>query len=96
MSIEEQLFGGVRPREVTGEHEPDSNALREPLPDKDYVVWLHCSGCGSVAPVLRSAVSEITGGPERASYREHYIAADRCDRCLGNGFENARLEPIPE
>lgn len=93
--IEKKLFGTVRPKEASGGFAPDPQALRAELPDRDYSLFYHCSGCGTVKAVLGSAVPEITG-KQWVSYAEHYIATERCDSCLGEGFENARLERIPE
>jgi len=95
MSIEEQLFGVAKLLEVTGDHEPDAEKLREELPDKDYAVRFHCKGCGTSEPVLRKAVPSIVG-QERPSYAEHYIATERCDHCLSEGFRDAHIESIPD
>jgi hypothetical protein len=91
--VKKQLFGSVRRLPVIGDLPVPSARLRDPLPDEDYGLFFFCSGCGTVLPVLPSAIKAIAG-EEMDNYENLYIAVERCDLCHGR-FVNARLSEIP-
>jgi hypothetical protein len=93
MTTQGQLFGQVRRLPVIGNLPVPASRLRAQLPSDDYGLFFFCSGCGTVLPVLKTAVQDIAG-EERDSYDGQYIATERCDLCEGQ-FQEARLAEIP-
>ena len=88
-----QLFGSVRRLPVIGNLPVPVAELLKPLPDTDYATHFFCSGCGTVLPVLKSAVVQMVG-KDLLTYEHDYIAVERCDLC-NDQFVGAQFKKIP-
>ena len=95
----QQLFGAVRYLPLIGSLPPPLAQLRSPLPQADarageYGLYLFCSGCGAVQPVLKSAIAELAG-ETKDSYNGFYLQAERCDVDGSDELVGLRLLPVP-
>ncbi len=92
--VAESLFGSVRRPAVVGDLPPPAQELLEPLDDEDYALRFFCSGCGTLLPVLKTALAEVMGS-QPDSYEGKYLSVQRCDHC-SDGFSGQQLVPLPK
>ena len=89
----ESLLGAVRLPVKTGGMKPSREVLMRPLPDEDYAAWCFCTGCGTVLPVLGTAIPKIVEVPE-GGWKGRYVSVAACD-CCDEQFREAHVLELP-